>query len=98
GSDLGMFVRAIVVQNQMELQLFWKLLIQSAQEPQELLVAMSREALANDLALENFQRRKQRRSPVAHVIMSESAATAFVEWQTRLSAVQGLNLALLINA
>jgi len=56
------------------------------------------EALANDFAFQNFQRRKERRRPVADIIVSEGAATALLEWQTRLRAVQGLNLALLIQA
>jgi len=53
-----MFVRAIVVQNQMELQLFGELIIQSAQKPQELLVAMPWKALDDDFALQDFQRSK----------------------------------------
>jgi hypothetical protein len=42
----------------MELQLLGELIIQSAQEPQELLMAMSGKALADDLAFQDLQRRE----------------------------------------
>jgi hypothetical protein len=42
----------------MEFQLFGELLIQPAQESQELLVAMPWKALANDFAFQNLQRRE----------------------------------------
>src|SRR5207244_1864863 len=61
---LGVFVRAVIIQNQMQLQFLGKLLIQSAQKFQEFLVAMPRKALANDFSLQNLQRRKQRRGSV----------------------------------
>ena len=93
-----MFVGAVVVQYQVELQLLGELIIQLPQESQELLVAMSRKALADDFAFQDFQRREERCRPMADIIMSEGAATAFLERQTRLRAVQGLDLALLIDA
>ena len=93
-----MFVGAVIVQHQMELQLLGELIIQLTQESQELLVAMPWKALADDFAFQDFQRGEQRRGPMADIIMSEGAAPAFLERQTRLSAVLGLDLALLIDA
>ncbi len=54
----GMFVGAEVVQYQMEPQLLGELIIQLPQESQELLVAMSWKALADDFTFEDFQRRE----------------------------------------
>src|SRR5512145_2319800 len=40
--DSGMLVRAVVVQNQMHLQIAWHGLLDVTQEPEELLVTMAR--------------------------------------------------------
>src|SRR5215207_3565311 len=92
-----MFVGPIIIQYQMEFQLFGKLVIQAPQKFQELLVTMPRKALANDFALQDLQGREERRRPVPDIIMSECAAAALLERQTRLSAVQGLDLALFVD-
>jgi len=47
--------------------------------------------LTNDLALEDFQRGKERGRAVAFVVVSHSAATAFFERQARLRSIQSLN-------
>src|SRR2546426_8227754 len=97
GLDPWLFVSSVVVQHQMELQLFGELVIQPAQEFEKLLVAMARKALANDSAFQDFQSGKECRGPMADIIMSESAAATFLERQSWLSAIQGLNLALFID-
>ena len=76
---------------------FGKLVIQSAQEFQEFLMAMSRKALPNDLAFQNFQGGEKSSRSVTDIVMSEGTATAFLKRQSGLSPVQGLNLALLVN-
>ena len=58
---------------------------------------MPRKALADDFALQDFQRGEECRCPMSYIIMSERAGTPFLERQTRLRAVQGLNLDLLID-
>src|SRR5574342_144387 len=92
-----MFVRAVIVQHQVQLQPLGKLVIQSAQESQEFLMAMSRKALADDFAFQDFQSGEQGRRSVTDIIMREGAATPSLERQSRLSPVQRLNLALLID-
>ena len=44
--------------------------------------------LTNDLALEDFQRGKERGRAVAFVVVSHSAATPFFERQARLRSIQ----------
>ena len=56
--DLGVFVGAVIVQHQMKLQLFGELVIQSAQEFQEFLMAMPGKTLADDFAFQYLQGRK----------------------------------------
>lgn len=97
GLNLWVFMGAVVIQHQVELQLLGKLVVELAQKSQELLVAMSGKALADDFAFQDLQGGKQRRGPVADIIVSKGAATTFLERQTRLSAIQGLNLALFID-
>src|SRR5260370_21309532 len=93
-----MFVCAVIVQYQMQLHSFGELVIQAAQEFQEFLVAMPWKTLADDFAFQNFQSGEQCRRSVTDIIVSESTATPFLERQTRLSPVQGLYLALLVDA
>ena len=55
-------------------------------------------AVADHLAVEHAEGRKQRGGAVARVIMSVSSQATFVHRQPGLGAIQGLNLALLIHA
>src|SRR5438477_74972 len=92
-----MFVRAVIIQDQVQLQFFGKFLVQSAQKSQKLLVAMPGKALADDFSFQYFQGREERRGAVTDIIMSVCAATPFLERQSRLRAVQRLYLALLVD-
>src|SRR5450759_1956732 len=56
---LGMLVRAIVVHHQVQGHLARKLLVQTAQKFQKLLMPMPLVALADDPALQDFQGGKQ---------------------------------------
>jgi len=60
------------------------------EELQELLVPVSWQALADDLAGQHIERREQGRGPVALVVVGSSAMTP--------GAVQCLNLGLLVHA
>src|ERR1041385_1010094 len=60
-------------------------------------MAMAWKALADHFAFQDFQGSEQRRGPVANIVVGEGAATALLEGQTRLSAIQSLNLALFID-
>src|SRR5258706_2662046 len=58
---------------------------------------MSRKALTDDFTLQDCQGREECCRPMEDIVMSEGSAPPLLERQTRLSAIQGLNLALLIN-
>lgn len=59
---------------------------------------VARQALADDPALQPFERGEERRGPVPHLVMGLGAATALLERQPGLGAIQGLNLTFLIDA
>src|SRR3989337_987614 len=59
GLNLGVFVRPIVVQDQVQRQVGWRLLMQLVQESQPLLVPVAGRRLAKDLAVQVGQGRKQ---------------------------------------
>src|SRR5215472_17754251 len=69
-------VSTIIIQDQVQGQGFGKLLVQTAQEPQELLVSMTLVTLADHLSLKKLQGRKERRGPVALVVVGLGAPTA----------------------
>ena len=94
-----MFVRSVIIHNQMKIQFGWELAIQSAQELEKLLMAVARHALPDYGSLQDVQRGEQRSCPVAFVIMSHGPASdAFFHLQARLGTIQCLNLTLLIDA
>src|SRR5262249_16995372 len=95
---LGRAMSAIVVHYQMQRRLAGELAVEATQEFQKLLMAMALIAVADDFAGENIQRRKQSRRTVSLIVMCHGAATAFLQRQPRLSALQSLNLALLVDA
>lgn len=72
--------------------------IDRAQEAQELPVAVSRHAFADDLAGGHVEGGKQCRGAVALVVMSHRAGPPLLDGQPRLRAVERLDLALLIDA
>ena len=55
-------------------------------------------ALGQDRAVECVERRKQRRRPVAHVVVGDTFDVAKAHRQQRLRALQRLALALLVDA
>ena len=52
----------------------------------------------DDFAMQQLDRGKKRRGPVSLVVMGHRAAASLLQRQTGLSAIQGLNLALLVHA
>ena len=81
----------------MQLQIASELFIQTLKKLQEFLVAMPGVAFPNHLALGQFQCRKERGGPVSLVVVSHRSTPPALQRQSRLSAVQGLNLALFID-
>ena len=98
GPDVGMFVSAVIVHDQMEWNLSWKLPVQASEKAEELLVAVPFMALSDHTSAENLQSGEQRGSPVAFVVVSHGSATALLDRQAGLRAIQCLNLAFFVHA
>lgn len=97
GFDSWMFVGAIIVHDQMEVELVWCLRVDFLEEPDELLMPMTRHAVANNLSVEHAQCGKQCRGTIAFVIVGHGSATALLQGKAWLGAVQRLNLALFVD-
>src|SRR6185295_12517212 len=82
-----MFVSCVVVDDDVNLFFFWGLLVNKSQEFEPLLMSMSWHAGANDFAVQNVERGKQRGGSVALVVMSHGASAPFLERQPWLSSV-----------
>src|SRR5271169_58675 len=96
--DRGGLVRAVVVQDQMHVQLSGDVGFDRAQERKELLAAMTSMQLSDHAPRGDIQRREQTRRAVALVVMGAPLGQARGKRQDRLGAIQGLDLALLIHA
>ena len=97
GHDLGMLVGGIVVENDMDHLAGRHLCFYGIEKADEFLMAVSLHTLPNDLAFEHVEGGKQGRGAVALVIMGERAAAPGLYRQTRLGAVERLDLRFLID-
>src|ERR1700747_1267036 len=69
GLHRRMRVRTIIIQNQMDHQSAWCAALDPLEKTQKLLMAMARHAVAQHLAAQDVQGRKQSSRPVASVIV-----------------------------
>jgi hypothetical protein len=97
GLDGRRLVGAVVVHDQVNVELRRHALLDGAQELQELAAAMPPMQLADDLAGGQIQRREQGRGAIAHVVMAAPLGHAEGQRQQRLGAVQRLDLRLLVH-
>src|ERR1700692_3258246 len=67
-------------------------------ETDELLGAVTRQALADDLASLDIECRKQRRRAIAFVVVRHRLSTALLHRQAPVGAIERLNLAFLVDA
>ena len=96
--DAGMLVRGVVVHDQVQVPFAGRLLIEAFQEADKFLMPVLRHAVTDHGAIERTQGREQSGGAVARVVVRHRAAAPRLQRQTRLGSVQGLNLALLIDA
>ena len=89
---------AVVVQNQMHVELGRNVGLNGTQKRQELFAAMAPMQLADDPTGRQIQGRKQARRAVTLVVMGASLRDSRRQRQQRLGPIQGLNLALLVHA
>src|SRR5258708_16219487 len=90
GADLGMLMRRVVVDDQVQLPLGRSLPVDLVEEADELLMPMAAHALADDLALEHVECREQRRGAMALVIMRHRPASAALQRHPRPRAADPL--------
>jgi hypothetical protein len=98
GLEVGVFVGAVVVDDQVQLSLAGEDAVEGAQEGEELLVAVAGQALADDPALQDLEGGKKRGRAVALVVVGHRAGPAPLHRQARLGAVECLDLAFLVDA
>jgi len=93
----GCFVSGIVVDDDMDGLVPRHPGLDEVEEANELLMALALHALADDLALECIEGGEQRGGAMALIIMAHGASAPLLHRQAGLGAVQGLDLALLID-
>ena len=97
GENRGMLVSGIIVENDMDGFTLRDLGLDGIQEADELLMAVSLHAAADDLAFQDVESGKERDCSVALIVMGHCSGTPFLQGQAGLGSVQSLNLALFIH-
>ena len=92
------FVRGVVVDDQVQIQVLGGLALDLLEKPQPFHVRVPRLGAREDLAVQIVQRREQGDRAVADVIVRPGANVADAQRQARLRPLQGLALALLVAA
>ena len=95
---LRVLVCRVVVDDQMQVQVWWGLFVDLPQELEPLLMAMTLHARTDHFTLKEFQCGKKSGGAIAFVVMSHGATASLFEGQTWLGSVEGLDLGFLINA
>ena len=91
-------VGRVIVHDDMQIEFGRGLDVDLLEETDELLMPMARHAVANHLAVEHAEGRKQGGRAVALVVVRHRPTAAFLHWKTGLGAVQGLDLTFLVHA
>src|SRR6202040_582423 len=89
---------AVVIHDQMHVELWWHLLLQLVEKLYKLLAPMTRCTLTDDFAAENIKGREQGGGAMPFVIMRPSLRQSRAQRQQGRRAIQGLNLAFFIHA
>lgn len=98
GFDAGVLVGPVVVDNQMQVQMGRGVGIDPLEEPDKLLMPVPRHTISDDLAIEHAQGRKERGRAIALVVVGLPSWDAGPQRQQGLRPVEGLDLALLVDA
>jgi hypothetical protein len=97
GAHLGMFVGAVVVDDGVDGLSFWHLRLDGVEEADELLMAMALHVVSDDGAIEHVEGSEQRGGTMAFVVVGHGAGAARLHRQSRLGAVERLDLAFFID-
>jgi hypothetical protein len=97
GPDLWMLMGGVVVENDMDGLVFGNLSVDRVQEADELLMPVTLHIAPDHGPIEDVQGGEQRRCSIAFVVVGHGAETPLLHGQSRLGAVQRLDLAFLID-
>jgi hypothetical protein len=92
-----MLVRGIIIEHCVDPLAGWHLTLDGTEETDEFEVAMALHATADHRAVEHAKCGEQGGSAVPLVIVGHGLAAAWLDRQTRLAVVEGLDLALLVG-
>ena len=95
--DLGMFVGGVIVGDGVDDFASGHVPFDGVEKANEFLMPMLLHTAPDDRAIKNIQRGKERRRAIALVVMGHRSAFARLERQARLSAVERLDLAFLVD-
>jgi len=98
GLHLFVFMRGVVVHDQMDIQVRWRFPVYKLEELDPFLMTVLVHAGRNDPSFGHLDGREQRRRSVALVVVRHRAATAFLYGQFGLRPIEGLNRCLLVCA
>ena len=96
-AHLGLLVRGVVVDDQMDVQLGWHAVIDMTEKGQEFLMPMARLALRDHFSRGDVERGKQSGRAMALIVMRDTLDIAQAHGQHGLRTVQCLNLRLLVD-
>lgn len=95
---LRRLVRGVVVEDRVHRLVLRDRAFERVEEADELLVPVAGHVPADDGAVEDVERREQRRRPVPLVVVGHRAQPALLHRQARLGAVERLDLRFLVDA
>jgi hypothetical protein len=98
GRDFPVFVGAVVVDDQMHVEIGGHVRLDVGEEAEELLMPVARLALREDIPRLDIQGGDERRDPVARVVVRKPFGVAQAHGEVGLRPLQRLKLALLIDA
>src|SRR5258705_12661462 len=81
----------------MEIEMRKRLLVDLLEELEEFARSSARHAFADDLAGRHVERSEQGCRAMTFIVVRHGAGTTLFEGQTRLRAIEGLDLALLVD-
>jgi hypothetical protein len=97
GANLGVLVCRVVIENDVDDLVGRDVGFDRIEEANELLMAMTLHATADDLAFQDVERGEQSGCAVALVVMGHCRAAALLHRQTGLGAVERLDLRFLVD-
>lgn len=94
--NFGMLVRCIVVNDQMQIQLFRRGPVDRTKELNPFIVTVPMHHLRDHVPLSDIQSSEQCRRPISSIIVCHRPQSARTHWQSGLRTIECLDLALLI--